>query len=152
MVTRVNYTSIHCQTKLISAQVTVFTEMLKNNVRMLGCKFWLLVGSITSRCSGKWARTHPPMRIKDRTRETTEIEPRLLADGKDFSSTICDAVSLIRTSRDFRNLADGPYFSLPFHPGKVLSLTDKNFWIFFKQLILILTVMEIKLVVSRKEV
>ena len=40
------------------------------------------LGSITSRCSGKWARTHPPKelslssgRIKDRTRETAEIEP-----------------------------------------------------------------------------
>ena len=76
---------------------------------------------------GKMSPHSSPMRVKDQTRETTEIEPRLLADGKDFSSTICDAVSLIRTSRDFRNLADGPYFSLPFHPGKVLSLTDKNF-------------------------
>ena len=34
------------------------------------------IGSITSRCSGKWAHTHPPGRIKDRTRETTEIEPK----------------------------------------------------------------------------
>ena len=33
------------------------------------------LGSITSRCSGKWARTHPP---KDRTRETAEIEPSFL--------------------------------------------------------------------------
>ena len=35
------------------------------------------LGSITSRCSGKWARTHPLFsgRIKDRTRETAEIEP-----------------------------------------------------------------------------
>ena len=38
------------------------------------------LGSITSRCSGKLARTHPPKelfsgRIKDRTRETGEIEP-----------------------------------------------------------------------------
>ena len=35
------------------------------------------IGSITSRFSGKWARTHPPTsgRIKDRTRETAEIEP-----------------------------------------------------------------------------
>ena len=32
----------------------------------------LLVGSITSRCSGKWART------QDRTRETAEIEPTYL--------------------------------------------------------------------------
>ena len=39
-------------------------------------RFW--VGSITSRCSGKWARTHPLFSggIKDRTRETAEIEPR----------------------------------------------------------------------------
>ena len=42
----------------------------------------LTLGSITSRCSGKWARTHPPEgalslgRIKDRTRETAEIEPK----------------------------------------------------------------------------
>ena len=57
------------------------------------------LGSITSRCSGKCARTHPPAegasitsqtrsighassrlssgRIKDRTRETAEIEPRV---------------------------------------------------------------------------
>ena len=35
------------------------------------------VGSITSRCSGKLARTHPLSsgRIKDRTWETAEIEP-----------------------------------------------------------------------------
>ena len=35
------------------------------------------IGSITSRFSGKWARTHPPTsgRIKDRTLETAEIEP-----------------------------------------------------------------------------
>ena len=42
----------------------------------------LTLGSITSRCSGKWPRTHPPEgalslgRIKDRTRETAEIEPK----------------------------------------------------------------------------
>ena len=39
------------------------------------------LGSITSRCSGKWARTHPPKelssrRIRDRTLEMAEIEPR----------------------------------------------------------------------------
>ena len=41
-------------------------------VKFIALRF---LGSITSRCSGKWARTHPPGRIKDRTRETAEIEP-----------------------------------------------------------------------------
>ena len=34
------------------------------------------VGSITDRCWGKWALTHSG-RIKDRTRETAEIEPKM---------------------------------------------------------------------------
>ena len=40
------------------------------------------VGSITSRCSGKWARTHPRLfgEDQDRTRETAEIEPTCYAD------------------------------------------------------------------------
>ena len=38
---------------------------------------WQRVGSITSRCSGKWARTHPP---KNRTQETVEIEHRQRRD------------------------------------------------------------------------
>ena len=45
----------------------------------------LCLGSITCRCSGKWAHTHPRKslssgRIKDRTRETVEIEPNLCFD------------------------------------------------------------------------
>ena len=39
----------------------------------------VMVGSITSRCSGKWVRTHPPGRIEDRTREKAEIEPKVMA-------------------------------------------------------------------------
>ena len=42
------------------------------------------VGSITSRCSGKWARTQDRTREtdQDRTRETAEIEPRSRGETK----------------------------------------------------------------------
>ena len=48
------------------------------------------VGSIDSRCSGKWARTHPPEegRIKDRTRETAEFEPIYTFNIKTKNQTI----------------------------------------------------------------
>ena len=50
----------------------------------------LLLGSITSRCSGKWARTDPP---------TVEIEPTLIAtvaDNKNGCVADYEEVSLLR--------------------------------------------------------
>ena len=63
------------------------------------------LGSITSRCSGKWARTHPPKiktrksssgRIKDRTRETAEIEPTK-------SHVTLDSKGAFRSTKTFEN-------------------------------------------------
>ena len=63
------------------------------------------LGSITNRCSGKWARTHPPEiktrksssgRIKDRTRETAEIEPTK-------SHVTLDSKGAFRSTKTFEN-------------------------------------------------
>jgi len=40
----------------------------------------ILVGSITSRCSGKWARTHPPEGTKTGLERAAEIESSILVD------------------------------------------------------------------------
>ena len=59
------------------------------------------LGSITSRCSGKWAHTHTPgrRRIKDRTRETVEIEPSL--KSLTGASDVYNPLRSPKTSSDF---------------------------------------------------
>ena len=73
------------------------------------------VGSITSRCSGKWART------QDRTRETAEIEPRSRSETKKTEAIYrgiqpIDACSLARVPREFPSLQ--PFGDRKFSIGK----------------------------------
>ena len=58
---------------LIDIALPLFLGMFVSSSPTLSKVLRLTVGSITSRCSGKWARTH-----QNRTRETAEIEPSLI--------------------------------------------------------------------------
>ena len=81
------------------------------------------VGSITSRCSGKWARTQDRTREtdQDRTRETAEIEPRSRGETKKTEAIYrgiqpIDACSLARVPREFPSLQ--PFGDSKFSFGK----------------------------------
>ena len=93
------------------------------------------VGSITSRCSGKWARTQDRTREtdQDRTRETAEIEPRSRSETKKTEAIYrgiqpIDACSLARVPREFPSLQ--PFGDRKFSFGKRFKFRFSLFPIF----------------------
>ena len=59
-----------------SIMIIIYIALSLAFPKMVSIKVRQYLGSITSRCSGKWARTHPPKEIKDQRPDPGDSENR----------------------------------------------------------------------------